>query len=183
MSLKERLIEMSKEATGDDTIIAAGDFQPKGMMWKQAAGAAVGSIAGGAVSGGNNLAQAAGAMGGMAAGTLASGGKGVPPVVVLAATPDKLYVLATKGQSVLLARHLDVLTVFDRANLVITLQKKTATRTAIIEDEKTGEKLQVEGLKLGFHHMNDLLNLLDENEFEEAEAESLARLDAVEAAG
>jgi hypothetical protein len=180
---KEKLLRMSVEATGDEDIIVAGDFQPKGMLWKRAAGAAAGSFAGGVVSGGNSWARAAGTTGGVAVGTLASSSKGVPPFVVLAATPTKLYVLATAvGQGLLLGRHLEVLHVLNRDDLTVTLKKRAAVRTAIIEDEATGERFELEGVKFGFHHMNDLLNELDEAEHAEAMAETEARLAAAEAA-
>ena len=181
MDLKQKMIDLAREATGDDEIFVAGDFQPKGMLWKRAAGAAIGSAAGGAVSGGDSWARAAGTAGGVAVGTLAAG-KGQPPVVVLAATPTKLYVLATSmGQGMLLAKHLEVLDVMDRNQLDITLKKRAMTRTAVIEDESSGGKIELEGLKLGFHHMNDLLNVLDEQEAAEADAESRARIEAAEA--
>jgi hypothetical protein len=181
MDLKQKMVDLAREATGDDEIFVAGDFQPKGMVWKRAAGAAAGSLIGGAVSDGNSWAQAAGAAGGLAAGSLAAG-KGKPPVVVLAATPTKLYVLATKmGQGILLAKHLEVLNVMDRDHLSVTIKKRVSTRTAVIEDESNGGKIELEGLKLGFHHMNDLLNVLDEQE--EVEAETRALLDEADAAG
>jgi len=175
------MIDMAIEATGDAEIFVAGDFQPKGMMWKQAAGAAAGSLIGGAVGDGNSWASAAGAAGGMAVGSLAAG-KGKPPVIVLAATPTKLYVLATKmGQQVfLMAKHLDVLNVMERENLTVTIKKRAATRTVVIEDESNEGKIELEGLKLGFHHMNDLLNVLDEHE--EIEAETRALLEAADQA-
>jgi hypothetical protein len=101
---------------------------------------------------------------------------------VLAATPTKLYVLATKmGQGILLAKHLEVLNVMDRDHLSVTIKKRVSTRTAVIEDESNGGKIELEGLKLGFHHMNDLLNVLDEQE--EVEAETRALLDEADAAG
>jgi hypothetical protein len=180
MDLKQKMVDMAREATGDEEIFVAGDFQPKGMAWKKAAGAVAGSALGGAVSDGNSWAQAAGAAGGMAVGSLAAG-KGKPPVVVLAATPTKLYVLATKmGQGILLAKHLEVLDVMDRNQLTVTIKKRIQTRTAVIEDESTGAKVELEGLKLGFHHMNDLLNVLDEQETVEAETRAL--LDEADAA-
>lgn len=177
MASKQKLIDMSIEATGDNDILVAGDFQPKGMTWKRAAGAAAGSLAGGAVSGGDSWAKAAGAAGGLAVGTLASAGKGIPPVVVLAASPTKLYILATgMGQATLMARHLETLHVMNRDDLVVTLKKRATVRTAIIEDEATGERFELEGVKFGFHHMNDLLNELDDAEHAEAEAETEARI-------
>lgn len=45
--------------------------------------------------------------------------------------------------------------------------------------ESNGGKIELEGLKLGFHHMNDLLNLL--NEPEEIEADTRSLLEAAEA--
>jgi hypothetical protein len=118
-----------------------------------------------------------------AVGTLASSGKGVPPFVVLAASPTKLYVLAAAvGQGLLLGRHLEVLHVLNRDDLTVTLKKRAAVRTAIIEDEATGERFELEGIKFGFHHMNDLLNELDEAEHAEAMAGTEARLAAAEAA-
>jgi hypothetical protein len=183
MDLKQKMIDLAREATGDDEIFVAGDFQPKGMLWKRAAGTAAGSLAGGAVSDGDTWAQAAGAVGGYAAGTLASSGKGVPPVCVLAASPTKLYVLATShGQGMLLVKHLEVLEVFNRNELTITVKNRIQTRTAIIENEETGARIELEGLKLGIHHMNDLLNVLDEQEAAEGEAETRVRLEAAEAA-
>ena len=183
MASVEKLIRMSKEATGDDEIFVAGDFEPKGMMWKRAAGAAVGSMAGGAVSDGNSWAQAAGAAGGIAVGSLAAGASThMPPVVILAATPSKLYVLATPvGRGHVFARNLEPLAALDRNNLTVTLKKRMATRTAVIEDESTGETFALEGVKFGFHHMNDLLNEIDQEEHDEAEAESDARIAAGEA--
>ena len=49
MDLKQKLIDLAREATGDDDIVVAGDFQPKGMTWKVAAGAVAGSVLGDAV--------------------------------------------------------------------------------------------------------------------------------------
>lgn len=181
MDLKQKMVDMAREATGDQEIFVAGDFQPKGMVWKRAAGAAAGSVIGSAVGDGNSWASAAGATGGLAVGSLAAG-KGKPPVIVLAATPTKLYVLATSfGQGMLLAKHLEVLNVMDRAALSVTIKQRVSTRTAVIEDESNGGKIELEGLKLGFHHMNDLLNVLDENEAIEADTRAL--LDAAEAGG
>lgn len=162
MDLKQKMIDLAREATGDDEIGAAGEFQPKGMLWKQAAGAAAGSLAGGAATGGNQWGQTAGAMGGAAAGTLASTGKGVPLEVVIAASPTKVYLLSTRHDtSVMLSRSLDLLHVIDREQMSVTIKKRMMTRTIIIEDEATGEKYEMEGLKLGFHHTSAVLDLIE----------------------
>ena len=46
MDLKQKLIDLAREATGDNEIVVAGDFQPKGMTWKVAAGAGAGAVLG-----------------------------------------------------------------------------------------------------------------------------------------
>ncbi len=51
MDLRQKLIDLSRDATGDPTITVAGDFQPKGMTWKVVAGAAAGSVLGDAAGG------------------------------------------------------------------------------------------------------------------------------------
>ncbi len=67
----------------------------------------------------------------------------------------------------------------DRSNLAVTIKQRVQTRTAVIEDEPNGGKIELEGLKLGSHHMNDLLNALDEDEAIEADKGAL--LDAADA--
>ena len=180
MASKDKLIAMAVKATGDEEILVAGDFEPKGMMWKRSAGAAAGSLAGGAATGGNSWGRTAGAAGGLAVGSLAAGASThLPPVVMLAATPTTLYVLATPvGRGYLFSSNLEVLAALDRNNLTITLKKRMATRTAVIEDESTGETFKLEGVKFGFHHTNDLLNEIDQEEHDEAEAESEVRIEA-----
>jgi hypothetical protein len=69
----------------------------------------------------------------------------------------------------------------DRDDLSVTIKKRAMTRTVVIEDESDGGKVELEGLKLGLHHMNDLLNILDEQET--VEAESRARIEAGEMGG
>lgn len=175
MSSIEKMVAKAIEATGDESIYVAGDFQPKGMVAKRAAGAAAGSFVGGAVSGGDDLARMAGAAGGIALGTLATSktNPGIPPFVVLAASKDKLYVLThERDKGSILSRHLELLHTMARDDLIVTTKKRASVRTAIIEDESSGFRLELEGVKLGFHHMNDILNDLDEDEHAEALAES-----------
>jgi hypothetical protein len=162
MDLKQKMIDLAREATGDDEIGVAGEFRPKGMLWKQAAGAAAGSLAGGAATGGNEWGQTAGAIGGAAAGTLASTGKGVPLEVVIAASPTKVYLLSTKHDGpVWMSRSLDLVHVIDREQMSVTIKKRMMTRTIVIEDEATGAKYEMEGLKIGFHHTSAILDLIE----------------------
>jgi len=80
-----------------------------------------------------------------------------------------------------LVRNLELPTAPDRENLTIILKKRMSARTEVIEDESTGETLKLEDVKFGLHHMNDLLNEIDQEEHDAAEAESEARIERGEA--
>ena len=171
MNLKQKLIDLSREATGDPEITVAGDFQPKGLTWKMAAGAAAGSLAGDAVGG--DLAQAVGAGAGATAGYYAGTSGELPPVVVLAASPDKLYVMTSNNaKGIILAKHLVMLDTFDRDNLSVEMHQKVTVRTAVIKDESTGKEVKIEGKRILFHHMNDVLDALAAHDVEGAEHET-----------
>ena len=169
--LKQKLIDLAREATGDDEITVAGDFQPKGLTWKMAAGAAAGSVAGDAVGG--STAQAVGAGLGAAAGRYAGSSGELPPFVVLAASPTKLYVLTSNNaKGILLAKHLVPLDSFDRAHLSVEMHQKVTVRTAVIKDEASGQEIKVEGKRILFHHMNDMLDALELHDEDDDEHET-----------
>lgn len=160
MSSLRKMVAMAIDATGDESIFVAGDFQPKGMVWKQVAGGMAGSAIGDAVGAGAAVAETAGAAVGFAAGTLATTGTNseLPMFVVLAASPTKLYVLSRqrhKGE--LLAHHLGLLHVMDRSGLVVTIGGAVTVRTAIIEDHASNCRLELEGVKYGAHANAELL--------------------------
>ena len=171
--LKQKLIDLAREATGDDGITVAGDFQPKGLTWKMAAGAAAGAAAGGAVD-----AQGIGAATGALAGRYAGSSGELPPFVVLAASPTKLYVLTSNNaKGIILAKHLVLLDSFDRDNLSVELRQKVTTRTAVITDEASGQEIKVEGKRILFHHMNDMLDALELHEDDDDEHETAVMLE------
>jgi hypothetical protein len=171
MDLKKKLIDLAREATGDPEITVAGDFQPKGLTWKRAAGAAAGSVVGDAVGG--DVGQAIGAGAGAAAGHYAGTSGEMPPVVVLAASPSKLYILTSNNaKGIILAKHLVPLTAIDRDNVKVEMHQKVSVRTAVITDESTGHEYKLEGKRILFHHMNDMLDALAGHDPEDAEHET-----------
>lgn len=171
MGSLKKMVSMAVEATGDGSISVAGDFQPKGMVWKQASGAIAGSVVGDVVSGGDAIAELAGMAAGVAAGTLAAGeaNSKLPTYVVLAASPEKLYVLTrVRHKGELLANHLKLLHVMERAGLVVTLGDKTTVRTAIVEDAATNFRLELEGVRYGAHATDEILDELGKHQHTEA---------------
>jgi hypothetical protein len=161
MDLKQKLIDLAREATGDNEITVAGDFQPKGLTWKRAAATGAGSLIGSAASGGDDLASSIGASAGYVAGTYAGTSGELPPVIVVAASPHKLYLLTSNNaKGIILAKHLVLLDTLDRDNLSVEMHQKATVRTAIITDESTGHEYKIEGKRILFHHMNDMLDAL-----------------------
>ncbi|MCU0260499.1 MAG: hypothetical protein MUE78_05720, partial [Ilumatobacteraceae bacterium] len=131
MDLKQKLLDLSREATGDPEIVVAGDFQPKGLTWKVAVGAAAGSVLGDAVGG--DLAQGVGAGAGAAAGYIAGSAGDLPPVIVLAASPTKLHLLTSNNaKGIILAKHLVHIDTLDREHLSVEMHQKVTVRTAVI---------------------------------------------------
>ena len=171
MDLRQKLIDLSREATGDPTITVAGDFQPKGMTWKVVAGAAAGSVLGEAAGG--DIGQSAGAAGGMVAGRYAATSGELPPVIVLAASPSKLYLMTSNNaKGIILAKHLLLIDTLDRENLSVEMHQKATVRTAVITDSSTGHEYKVEGKRILFHHMNAMLDALAADDAADAEHET-----------
>ena len=176
MDLKQKLITLAREATGDESITVAGDFQPKGMTWKVAAGAAAGSVLGDAVGG--DTAQAVGAVAGYTAGSYAATSGALPPVIVLAASPDKLYLMTSNNaKGIILVKHLILIDTLQRANLSVEMHQKMTVRTAVITDSSTGNEYKVEGKRILFHHMNDMLDALGLSEADDADHETAVVVD------
>jgi hypothetical protein len=160
MDLKQKLIDLAREATGDQDITVAGDFQPKGLTWKVAAGAAAGSVIGEAAGG--DVAQTVGAGAGAATGYVIGSSGELPPVIVLAASPSKLYLMTSNNaKGIILAKHLVLIDTLDRKNLEVEMHQKMSVRTAVITDTSTGHEYQIEGKRILFHHMNDMLDALE----------------------
>lgn len=168
MDLRKKLLDLSRQATGDPEVFVAGDFQPKGLTWKRAAGALAGSAIGDAAGGGNDLAQALGSGVGYAAGTLAGTSGDLPPVIVAAASPTKLYLLTTNNaKGMVLAHSLVLLTTLDRANLLVETKQRVTTRTVVITDESSGQEFKMEGQRILLHHMNALLDAIADHHGED----------------
>jgi hypothetical protein len=171
MDLQQKLLDLSREATGDDSITVAGDFQPKGMTWKVVAGAAAGSVLGDAVGG--DVGQSIGTAAGYTTGRYAASSGELPPVIVVAASPTKLYLMTSNNaKGIILAKHLLLIDTLDRENLTVEMHQKVTTRTAVITDASSGNEYKIEGKRIVFHHMNDMLDALAADVHDDAEHET-----------
>jgi hypothetical protein len=176
MDLKQKLIGLAREATGDSTITVAGDFQPKGMTWKVAAGSVAGSVLGDAVGG--DVGQSIGTAAGYAGGRYAATSGELPPVIILAASPDKLYLMTSNNaKGIILAKHLILIDTLNRADLSVEMHQKMSVRTAVITDTSTGHEYKIEGKRILFHHMNDMLDALASHDADDTDHETAVAAD------
>ena len=148
------------EATGDATISDVAEFQPKGTAAATGAGAAAGSLAGGAVTD-SNWGTAIGTTGGAAAGKALLGiGKDLPPRVCVAISPDEVYLLGMKAYGY----HVEPIAKIHRDKLGVEVHQRMTVRTVVLEDLDTGHKFPLEAPRLNVYHAKAMVQLLMMNE-------------------
>ncbi|HUS42368.1 MAG TPA: hypothetical protein VMY16_06850 [Ilumatobacteraceae bacterium] len=95
-------------------------------------------------------------------------------MIILAASPDKLNLMTSNdAKGIILAKHLLLIDTLNRADLSVEMHQKAAVRTAIVTDTSTGHEYKLEGKRILFHHMNDMLDALaasDADDHEQATA-------------
>ena len=174
MSKEEKLLRAAVEATGDEAIIDVAEFNPKGSAGASAAGAAVGSLAGGAATGDSGWGHTVGAVGGGAAGRAMMGlSKDLPPRVCVAVSPDEVYLLGMNAYGY----HVDPIAKIDRDKLGVEVHQRVSVRTVVLEDLETGRRFPLEVKRLNFYHAKAIVGLLmmsDEHHEEEVEDEPFA---------
>jgi len=62
------------------------------------------------------------------------------------------------AKGIILAKHLVVTDTLDRERLDVEMQQKMTVRTAVVTDTSTGNEYEIEGKRILFHHMSDMLN-------------------------
>jgi hypothetical protein len=92
---------------------------------------------------------------------------------VLAASPDKLYLMTSNNaKGIIVAKHLVLIDTLDRENLSVEMHQKMTVRTAVITDNSTANEYKIEGKRILFHHMNDMLDALAVHDADDAEHET-----------
>jgi hypothetical protein len=168
--MSDTLIDVAAHAVGDD-IVAAGIFQARGATMKIMMGTGGGSIAGDTLMGG-----AGGSVGvglGALAGVAASGHDGLYRWLV-AVSPTKVYVFVPEGatsspggQSTEIRKgEVHLLHAFSREHLEVTAKSRVNVRVLILEDLPTGEKIELEGNRVGWSHSKEVIQALVSHDHE-----------------
>lgn len=154
----EKLIDVAKAfLDGDQDVVAAGIFQPRGttggMAGTTGAGFATDSLAG----------EVAGAAAGIGAGRAMAHVDGVPRWTMLAVTPSTLHALAC-GQHGVGWQPESVFATFDRSAIRATVHGRVNVRTLTIEDPATGRTYEWEGNRIGPAHAKAVIEALEAEE-------------------
>jgi hypothetical protein len=155
MSSEQRLVDMAREATGDPSIVVAGDFEPRGLLAKRSAGSFVGSGLGGE----NPLAEVTGDLAGRATADAAARATGdLPLVVVLAVGTEQVHLLTTpRGERSSSATSLVVVDSLRRRGLGVEVHPRVNVRSVVLTDAGTGHRYELEGYRMGPHHVAAVL--------------------------
>lgn len=162
-------LEVASHAVDDD-IIAAGVFQARGATLKIMAGATAGSVAGDMAGG---IGDVVGIGVGSILGNRSSGHDGVFRWLV-AVSPTSVYVFEPSahtsspgGQASEIRRgEVQLIHRFDREHLEVTVKSRVNVRVLILEDIPTGEKIELEGNRLGWSHSKEVVKALVSHDHE-----------------
>lgn len=153
----DHMIAGAKSATGDDDIVVAGVFLPRGFVGRTVVGSSIGGSFGDAVGGA--IARAAGAAAG-AAGGMASTSDGGGVRLIVAVSPTHVHVLHPKGLGGTRREDLELVHTFDRATLDVQVKARVTVRILVLEDREHDQRIELEGSRAFFKHANDVIHAL-----------------------
>jgi hypothetical protein len=162
----EKLIdETTAFLGGQEQVIAAGIFQPRGttggMMGTTGAGFATDNIVG----------EVAGAAAGIEAGRAMSHIDDLPRWTMLAVTSTTLYAIAC-GQHGVGWQPQETFATFDRSVARMTVHGRVNVRTLTVEDPDSGRTYQWEGNRIGPAHAKAVIEALEAEEVAAPESDA-----------
>ncbi len=79
---------------------------------------------------------------------------------VVAVSPTKVYILQPRSSMAITRENLGLAYEFDLGALAVTLHARVYVRTMTLEDTTTGDKLELEGARIGWAHSKQTMNFL-----------------------
>mgnify|MGYP001568862374 CR=1 FL=1 len=157
---EEAALEQVRIATGDHTITDVAPFQPKGSMAAGSIGSAGVAAAGGAYGG--QWGRGVGAGVGVAAGRQAFGtGDDVTSVMFVGVSPTEVYLLGVVGPGLKITHdRLKPLAKIDREHLAVETHRRILTYQLVLDDTRTGHRIELEADKLNLYHARAIIELL-----------------------
>lgn len=155
---EQAMIDLVQAALGeqgiDDSVIAAGEFEPRGHSGGAFVGGLAGGDAGGGLAGlGDALAVAAGAAAGR---HIADAQSGLPSSMIIGVSATMVYGFAGRRS------HLTSGLLFQlpRDGLTAIVHQRVNVRVLELVEESSGARLELEGNRIPVTHSKDVIELL-----------------------
>jgi hypothetical protein len=156
---EQQMVELAQAALDhhgvDDTIVAVGQFAPRGQSGSTFAGGLIGGDLGDAVGGiAGGIGLGAGVIGARAANAAATG---LPKLMHVAVSDSTVYGMVSH------TRHKepgDIVFAVPRAGLTVKVHQRVNVRVLELIDE-SGARVELEGNRLPLTHSKDVIEVLD----------------------
>ncbi|MDN3495155.1 hypothetical protein QL996_04390 [Planococcus sp. APC 4015] len=152
MSREEHAREGAQAVIPDDEVLDVAVVMPRGSTFAGVLGAAAGVV------GGGNNPTAWGVAGGMIGERVNAASKGSYPSIVLALTPERLYILGRKRTGLVGGwKDMHPVAHIERKNLDVKRRRRGTVLVLELTDKTTGTPLEFEAQNVGGLGLKDLL--------------------------
>lgn len=156
---EETMVELIQRALTDhaidDTIVAAGQFEPRGHVGAMFAGGLAGGEVGGLLGGAGD---AIGTVGGaIAAGHEADRTSGLPAEMLLGVSETTVYGFAGRSRR---EEPSELVFQVSRAGLTVKVHQRTNVRVLELIEDASGSSIELEGNRIPLTHSKDVIEAL-----------------------
>lgn len=153
------MIDLVREAFAgwgiEDTVLAVGQFEPRGNSGAGFAGGMLGSEVGDLAGGiGAGVGLGVGMLGGRAAN---QAGSGLPREMLVAVTPTAVYGLAARTRR---SQPESVVFAVPRAELSVRVHQRINVRVLELTHDGTGARIELEGNRIPLTHSHEVIEAL-----------------------
>ena len=158
---EEEMVELLQEAVKahgfDDTIVAAGQFEPRGHMGSAFAGGIIGGDVGEELGG---VGDAIGTVAGYEAGTrLHDSSSGLPAQMLVGVSDSTVYGFAGRSRR---KEPTEFVFKLPRAGLTAKVHQRVNVRVLELIEDASGSKVELEGNRIPLTHSKDVIHVLTE---------------------
>jgi hypothetical protein len=151
---EQKMLELFQAALAhhgiEDTVVAVGEFEPRGLSGATFAGGMIGGDAAGGVGLG------AGVLAGRAASSMSSG---LPAQIMVGVSETAVYGMHGRGRR---REPEEVLFVVPREGLTANVHQRVNVRVLELIQDETGARVELEGNRLPLTHSKDVIDVLRE---------------------
>jgi hypothetical protein len=156
---EDTMVELLQQALADrgidDTIVAAGQFEPRGHIGSMFAGGLVGGEVGGLLGGAGD---AIGTVGGaIAGGHAADAASGLPAEMLLGVSATTVYGFAGRSRR---EEPSDLIFRLPREGLTAKVHQRTNVRVLELIEDASGSRIELEGNRIPLTHSKDVIEAL-----------------------